>query len=173
MTRSRTLQNKSTKSGRGRPTKAKQTTPTVRVSHNLLPSQVLVNTVNHLKVTFSSFKFSRPGLQSIDIPSYADSLCPVSAYNSYLAIRNRAAQAAFCHANGAPLTPAFITQQLRLLLRSIGQPPQHFNNHSLRIGKATDMAKDGYTDTQICMAGRWSSSAFKQYIKPQLLQLSN
>ena len=32
MTRSRTLQNKSTKSGRGRPTKAKQTTPTVRVS---------------------------------------------------------------------------------------------------------------------------------------------
>ena len=138
-----------------------------------LPNQVLVNTVNHLKVTFSSFKFSRPGLQSIDIPSYPDSLCPVSAYNSYLAIRNRAAQAAFCHANGAPLTPAFITQQLRLLLRSIGQPPQHFNNHSLRIGKATDMAKDGYTDTQICMAGRWSSSAFKQYIKPQLLQLSN
>jgi site-specific recombinase XerC len=142
-------------------------------SHNLLPSQVRVNPLNHLKVTFSSFKFSRPGLKSIDIPSSVDSLCPVTAYNSYVAIRSRTAQAAFCHSNGAPLTPAFVTKQLRLLLRGIGQPPLHFNNHSLRIGKATDMAKDGFTDTQICMAGRWSSSAFKQYIKPQLLQLSN
>ena len=45
--------------------------------------------------------------------------------------------------------------------------------NTLRIAKPTHMAKDGSTDTQICMAGRWSSLAFKQHIKPQLLQLSN
>ena len=37
--------------------------------------------------------------------------------------------------------------------------------HSFRAGMATMMAEAGCTDDQIQLAGRWSSDAFKPYVK--------
>ena len=34
--------------------------------------------------------------------------------------------------------------------------------HSFRIGKATDIAISGYSKMQICIAGRWTSNAYKK-----------
>jgi hypothetical protein len=47
--------------------------------------------------------------------------------------------------------------------------PDLYNTHSFRFGRATDMATQGYTDIQIRMAGRWSSAAYKKYIKPHII----
>ena len=45
--------------------------------------------------------------------------------------------------------------------------PDCYNSHSLRIGKATDMAKVGCSDYDIKSASRWKTNAFKAYIRPQ------
>ena len=72
--------------------------------------------------------------------------------------------------NSVSITASFVNKSLRDILSFLGFNSADFSSHSFRIGKATDMAKRGFTDIQICMAGRWSSAAFKKYIKPQLLQ---
>ena len=45
--------------------------------------------------------------------------------------------------------------------------PDHYNSHRLRIGKATDMAIDGYSELDIKTAGRWKLNVYRLYIKPQ------
>lgn len=150
-----------------------EVTTSKKNDHNLKSTQVKNSTsdTRKLSVTFSSFKFSKPGLTHLDILPSNGTACPVTAYARYTKIRPKKSKFAYCLQNGSPLSPSYVTNQLRSILYQIGLSPQDYNNHSFRIGKATDMARQGYTDTQICMAGRWSSSAFKKYIKPQLLQL--
>ncbi len=152
-----------------------EVTHSTKNPHNLRPDQIRVRTNNtsRLSVKFETFKFSKPGVKRLDILPSTRKTCSVTAYERYTEIRFRNSKVAFCLSDGSSLSTTYVTNQLRGVLRHVGLPPQDFNNHSFRIGKATDMAKLGFTDTQICMAGRWSSSAFKQYIKPQLLQLNH
>ena len=41
----------------------------------------------------------------------------------------------------------------------------HFRSHSFRIGAATWLASKGVLDEAIKHMGRWSSNAFKRYIR--------
>ncbi|XP_078339010.1 uncharacterized protein LOC111100709 isoform X3 [Crassostrea virginica] len=41
----------------------------------------------------------------------------------------------------------------------------HFRPHSFRIGRATDLAKQGVPDSEIKVLGRWDSKAFQNYIR--------
>ena len=57
------------------------------------------------------------------------------------------------------------------LLEKANFNPAHFNTHSFRIGKASDMAKAGASKTQIALAGRWRSNAYLKYIKPKYIDV--
>jgi site-specific recombinase XerD len=152
-----------------------EVTPSKKHSHNLKAKHICISTVKpkQVSVTFKTFKFSKPGVTKLLIPPADISSCPVKAYARYAQVRFPNSTSAFCRQNGSLLSPSYVTKQLRYIINNIGLAPQDYNNHSFRIGRATDMARVGFTDTQICMAGRWSSSAFTKYIKPQLLRITN
>ncbi|MGL5102545.1 MAG: hypothetical protein ACRC6N_08390, partial [Plesiomonas sp.] len=46
-----------------------------------------------------------------------------------------------------------------------GIPADNFSSHSFRIGAATTAAQKGLSQHQIQTLGRWSSEAFKSYIR--------
>ena len=72
----------------------------------------------------------------------------------------------FCHPSRDPITRDSLVTQLRYQLSSLGYDPLLFNTHSFRIGKITDMHREGKSELQIRSIGRWSSSAYLKYIKP-------
>ena len=47
----------------------------------------------------------------------------------------------------------------------------NYNTHSFRVGKASDMAVAGVPEAVIRKAGRWSSDAFKRYIRFTLFKM--
>ena len=77
----------------------------------------------------------------------------------------------FVGEKGRPLTAEKLRRDINNILLAAGLKPNEYNTHSFRIGKATDMWAQGYSDAQIFLAGRWNSKAFKKYIKPQILRL--
>ena len=53
---------------------------------------------------------------------------------------------------GKPYTQDAVRKMLEGVLKSVGVKPSEYNTHSFRIGKATDMWKQGFTDVQIHQA---------------------
>ena len=54
---------------------------------------------------------------------------------------------------------------LKNLLEFCGLSSEVFEGHSFRIGAATSAAFRGESDAPIRAAGRWSSDAFRKYIR--------
>jgi hypothetical protein len=147
-----------------------EVTPSKRNTHQLLSRQIVTKSEKPgLMVSFLTFKFSKPGATNIKVLPSNNKTCAVRAYAEYRIWKPKS-QMAFVRIDGSPITASFVNKSLRDVLSFLGFDSSEFSSHSFRIGKATDMAKRGFTDIQICMAGRWSSAAFKKYIKPQLLQ---
>ena len=148
--------------------------PSPRTNHHLRPTQIILkkNSPN-LTLRFLTFKFSKPGTVPLQIPYAQDKTCAVTAYTNYLAVRPKSSTSAFIRQDRTPINPKFVTKHIRSVLQFLGHNSSDFSNHSFRIGKATDMSRRGFTDTQICLAGRWSSAAFRKYIKPQILRFQN
>ena len=59
-----------------------------------------------------------------------------------------------------------VTTVLKSQLTHLNYDATLYNTHSFRIGRASDMATEGYSENQIAMVGRWNSDAYKRYIKP-------
>ena len=62
--------------------------------------------------------------------------------------------------------PHHLTTVLRKSLDHLGLNSALYSVHSLRIGRASQMLKLGYTVEQIKLAGRWRSNAVYHYFKP-------
>lgn len=93
----------------------------------------------------------------------AGPLCPVEAMRKYLSVRPRALSL-FCHYDGAPLTRhqfQRLLQRAATRLRLKGR----VSSHSLRIGAASSAAARGLSDLEIMRLGRWSSNAFRRYVR--------
>ena len=118
-----------------------------------------------LRIKFNSFKHSSsPSV--LDFPSLRDNpVCPVKALSDYLAIRPQSNGNLFIKSCGSPVTRAIFVDILKNSVKFIGLDPLLFNSHSLRSGRATDLALEGYSEAIIKMAGRWHSSAYQQYIR--------
>ena len=100
------------------------------------------------------------------IPCETESeLCCVTSLQSYLELRPKTAEYLFCHANGLPLTRGQFTSVLARVLRSVGLGGFCYKSHSFRIGRATDLAAKGVPEESIQKMGRWSSKAYKNYIR--------
>nr|XP_021331275.1 uncharacterized protein LOC110439521 [Danio rerio] len=64
-----------------------------------------------------------------------------------------------------PVSRFWFQKHLKEILRLSGFSPEPFSSHSFRIGAATTAASNGLSHNQIQTLGRWSSEAFKSYIR--------
>ena len=142
--------------------------------HSLLASQVSLKSVKgvvHVCLAFQSFKHSKPNPPPLYLkpcPQNKD-ICAVTQYKQFVRKRIKKSKYMFCWEDGTPLTRLDIAEVMKRHLGILGHPEEKYNTHSFRIGKTTDMAKEGYSHAQIAMAGRWTSNAYHKYIKPDLV----
>lgn len=124
-----------------------------------------VRTPDAVTVTLQSFKHSRSS-QTIQVyRSLNKAICPVLLLHDYYQLRPTS-RYVFCHPSGSPLTRQFITKWLSQLVAASSFRDQKINTHSFRIGRTTDLVLQGnVSDTYIQHVGRWSSTAYRKYIR--------
>ena len=142
--------------------------------HILLANQVSLKSVSgvtHVCLAFKSFKHSKPNPPPLYLKPCAGNkgICPVTQYKQFVKRRMEKSKYLFCWEDGSPLNRLDIAEVMKRHLNILGYPEEEYNTHSFRIGKTTDMAKEGYSHAQIAMAGRWASNAYQKYIKPDLI----
>ena len=128
-----------------------------------------LNGVRHFKFTLVKYKHSKGPIALCLPPNPSSRHCPVSAIWEYFSVRPRGGEHCFVLANGSPVPRTFIAAQLAKLLGLGGFTAGHFGTHSLRAGRATDLAAAGVSDAEIRATGRWSSDAFKGYLRFPIL----
>jgi hypothetical protein len=144
--------------------------------HVLTRSQIKVirrlgNLVEY-QVTFKSFKHSKDRICARNVLASQERYCPVRLMANYLAIRPSNVQPSrpiFVWATGKGLTSSEVSKALRETLVAVGQDPKEFSAHGFRLGGATEAAQQGASDAELRMLGRWSSSAFLTYVRPQVI----
>ncbi|XP_069186848.1 uncharacterized protein [Procambarus clarkii] len=60
---------------------------------------------------------------------------------------------------------------LRSALTALGLPPDDYAPHSFRIGRATQLSRDGLATSEIMAVGRWKSSALTSYVRRDVVAL--
>ena len=137
--------------------------------HTLQFAQLSLDSVGHkhFNLKFDKFKHSKPGKPFfIQINSKQDSpYCPVTILLSYMRYRGSFPGPLFCYMDGSPVSRARFTKQLQLCLNIMKLPTAHYKSHSFRIGAATSALLQGKSESEIQLLGRWSSSAFKKYMR--------
>lgn len=74
---------------------------------------------------------------------------------------------AVAHAQTGEVVIQFqVRSVLRKYLRDLGLQDKYFSTHSFRIGAATEAFQKGLGPNFIKKLGRWESSCFKRYIRP-------
>ena len=126
-----------------------------------------------ISIVFHSYKHSKGDLPTVRVSAQHDTLvCPVTALDNYLAMRPPATSLAlFRHLLGPTITRAFFVSHLHRLLKATQFRGLNINSHSFRIGRTTDLVIKGASDAYIQKAGRWSSDAYKKYVRPQTITL--
>ena len=121
-----------------------------------------------LKLHLSSYKHSEGSS-----PQFVLKCSPQLAFHvkRFLSLRGSSDGPLFIHKSKKPFSRAFIASCLSSDLSGIGLNPKNFNTHSFRIGRATDLALQGFSTHQISTLGRWRSNAFQKYIKPVSVNL--
>ena len=97
---------------------------------------------------------------TVRVPSLNSVLCPVSALRRYIHLRGRRAGPFFILHNNN-----FLTRHDMHWLLTHALDNAHINTHSFRIGGATAAAAAGCADSVIQILGRWSSDAFREYLR--------
>ena len=138
-----------------------------RFSHAIELNDVrLIPTTHQLKVNLKTYKHSRQNkLYNITVTSQF-----IQHWESYIKARKSSHAQLFVHKDGTPFTRNFIANRLKKDLISIGINPKNYNTHSIRIGRASDLAEKGCADTKIAEIGRWRSNAFNKYIRNPVTQ---
>ena len=133
--------------------------------HTLKLSDVFMSSTS-ITIKFKTFKHSKGEevVQTIPALKLAE-FCPVQLLHKYLQIRGGKEGFLFLKPDGfAPSRKEFL-HWLQCVLIALGWQVQDFNTHAFRAGMATHMAMSGASAEQIKIAGRWSSDAYKKYIR--------
>lgn len=94
-----------------------------------------------------------------------DALCPVAAMLAYLGARGSAEGPLFRLGDGRALSRLRFVVETQKALQSKGKSSTGYSGHSFRCGAATTAAEQGLGEATIMMLGRWSSVAYRAYIK--------
>ena len=138
-------------------------------NHTLQHNQITVRKSGKgatLKITLGSYKHSTAQPAPLIVSPTQDGYCPVKAFQRYLKRRGGSKGPIFRHQEGSPISRSRLASVLKYHLTLTGRNASHYNTHLFRQGRATDMAKKGYTETQIASAGRWKSKVPQVYVKP-------
>ena len=87
-------------------------------------------------------------------------ICPVTVLRQYLHVRVPVVGPLFLFQNRCFLTCQFVSDFLHRALPNI-----NCNTHSFRIGGASAAASASVSDVVIKILGRWSSDAYRRYIR--------
>ena len=108
----------------------------------------------------------------ISIKSQSDGeFCPVRAMHEYLSLRGYKPGPLFCFADLKPIPRSFFVSRLKHSLNFCGLDTKYYQSHSFRIGSASFLSSQGFTDEQIQKLGRWKTNAFVTYIRGLLYKL--
>jgi hypothetical protein len=101
-----------------------------------------------------------------------NNLCPIRSLYSYLRVRSQrfpetrsANTPLFLMPDGHALCRTQFVKRLRLLLSAIGVDASIFSAHSFRTGAASTAANVNIPVYLIKILGRWSSSAYRRYLR--------
>ena len=97
----------------------------------------------------------------IRIGATGDSLCPVTWMRQYLAIHPVPRGPLFLFSPTQYVTRSDIVTMLSRCLPEV----ENINTHSFRIGGASAAASAGVPDSTIQLLGRWSSDAYRRYLR--------
>ena len=132
--------------------------------NNIQFSEVVVN-LTSVTITFTRFKHHRGHPMVLTIPASDSAYCPVKLTLAYLNLRGSSPGPFFCYPGPIPVVPQQFSSMLSCSLSWANLQKINIKPHSFRIGAATWAAINGFTDSQIQTMGRWSSSAFRKYIR--------
>lgn len=94
--------------------------------------------------------------------------CPVTAVAEFLTYR-RGVGHFLVHEDGSSLSRYQFQAVLKRCLAAVGVCPGEYGTHSFRIGAATEAARAGLSEIEVQRIGRWRSSCFAGYVRPELL----
>ena len=114
------------------------------------------------KVTFRNQYNERPFSIIVSRQSVS---CSVTLLTKYLAFRGFHPGLLFMTVDGLPVTRSWFSTQLSLAIQLCGRCPSRYKSHSFRIGAASHVAEQGFSDAQIRLLGRWKSNAFQKYLR--------
>ena len=117
----------------------------------------------HLTLKASKTDPFRLGV-SVHLGATGRAVCPVSALKQFLFLRGTAPGPLFADAFGSPPSRSWFVGTLSRFLARLGVVGD-FTAHSFRIGAATTAAERGVPDHLIKVLGRWSSDAYRVYIR--------
>ena len=131
------------------------------------------NPLTGFTLIFKNYKHKKGGRPTlIQIHAQAEQhLCPVRMLSQYLALSPSKLGSLFQRADGSSISRAYFTSVMHPLLKACSLDPNFYKGHSFRIGAASWAAQKGLSDQQIRHLGRWSSDAFKKYIRNVSFQL--
>lgn len=124
------------------------------------------NNINSLTIDFKSYKHSKNNSTKITVNEIQNSTyCPVKFLKQYLTIRPNITGPLFIHHNQKHVNRRTYSRIIKDTVHHLGLDIHKYNTHSLRIGRATDLAIAGVPSELIKQTGRWTSNAYLKYIK--------
>ena len=127
---------------------------------------------NQLTVKFETFKHSSHSTPALNIqPDSNPERCPITALLRYKSLRPNIPGPFFVDHTSSPINRNAFSAFLKTVLAAANFQPDHFNTHSFRIGRTTQLAQDNHNTETIRAVGRWKSSAYTQYIRSSSIDL--
>ncbi len=126
------------------------------------------------RLTLHTYKFNyqKPVVMKLCPASEVDKcICPVQALAKYLLMRGNGNGVLFLDSSGVNITRSVVSVKLKEILLRLSLDADLYNTHSFRIGRATDLILSGVSTENVRLIGRWSSDAFRKYIRPSLVVL--
>lgn len=123
--------------------------------------------IEKTRVMISLIRFknnAKQGTQSIHLTAQA-TCCPVKLTKRYLKFRGKEPGPFFAYPNGFPYLRGNFDKMLEKTVKAAGYNVSQIKGHSFRIGGATQAAIEGKSDAWIRNMGRWTSDAYRKYIR--------
>ena len=136
-------------------------------------SQLKLND-DHFTIQFQQYKHSKGRMPLVTVTKQPHGTpCPVSSLRAYINTRGYTSGQLFLNPDKSPITIQQFSNTLRNTVAISNLPTARYTTHSFRLGKATQMAMDGQPDQVIRSAGRWRSTAYTTYLRPDHITLPN
>ena len=129
---------------------------------------VLYSSKTHAKETFPQRVKITSNRQSLDTDKNRRKYCPFNLTREYLAIRgnyNEDEDQLFIFSDGSPVLAKNVRHILKTILTRLGLNYKNYSTHSFRVGRATDLMKNGISIEKIKQNGRWKSNTVYKYLK--------